>query len=123
MVQCRQERGTKGEHMEEISARAFAQRYREDQWRGVQLIDVRELHEWEAYHLPEADLIPLQTLPQESGRLQREEPVYLLCAHGVRSEYAARYLKGMGFSKVINVEGGLSKVLVFLENPNYTEKR
>ncbi|NOU89462.1 rhodanese-like domain-containing protein [Paenibacillus sp. LMG 31460] len=74
------------------------------------IIDVRELHEWEYYHLKEAQLIPMQQIPHRLGELPEDRDIYLVCAHGVRSYRVAEYLLENGFDRVINVDGGMAAV-------------
>ncbi|TXK76556.1 rhodanese-like domain-containing protein [Paenibacillus sp. N3.4] len=74
------------------------------------IIDVRELHEWEYYHMEEAKLIPMQQIPHRLGELPDSQPIYLVCAHGVRSYHVAEYLLDHGFDHVVNVEGGMAAI-------------
>jgi rhodanese-related sulfurtransferase len=74
------------------------------------LIDVREDLEWQYYHLDEAKHIPMQTIPARMQELPQEEPIYVLCAHGVRSAAVCEYLKRQGFENTVNVLGGISAV-------------
>jgi rhodanese-related sulfurtransferase len=71
-------------------------------------IDVRESYEWEYYHLEEAELVPMNTIPGRLGELPRERTIYLVCAHGVRSVHVCHYLMQQGFENVVNVEGGMA---------------
>lgn len=71
------------------------------------LIDVREPWEWALARLPGAELIPLGTLPEAAGRLEKDAPLVLYCHHGVRSQHAARYLAGLGFTDLGNLAGGI----------------
>ncbi|GIP37504.1 hypothetical protein J31TS4_07840 [Paenibacillus sp. J31TS4] len=72
------------------------------------VLDVREPIEWDYYHLEEPTLLPMQQIPEKLQELPREKPIYILCAHGVRSEMVSRYLAGNGFPEVVNVEGGMA---------------
>jgi rhodanese-related sulfurtransferase len=74
------------------------------------IIDVRESHEWEYYHLEEAKLIPMQQIPHRMGELPDDRDIYLVCAHGVRSYRVAEYLLENGIDRVINVDGGMAAV-------------
>jgi rhodanese-related sulfurtransferase len=74
------------------------------------LLDVRTPVEFAEAHVPQASNIPLNSLvPQrlvESGRLSKNEPVYVLCRTGVRARKAAEILTREGFSEATVVEGG-----------------
>ena len=84
-----------------------------DGWRGrtgegnYQLVDVRQPAEYERGHIPGAVLVPLAELPGRSGELSPDLPVVVYCAVGGRSRAAARFLAGRGFSRVINLAGGI----------------
>ncbi|WP_409346569.1 rhodanese-like domain-containing protein [Paenibacillus sp. MBLB4367] len=76
----------------------------------AQLVDVREQEEWDYYHLGEAELIPMQTIPGRLGEIARDKPVYVICAHGVRSMMVCRFLEENSVGDVINVNGGMAAV-------------
>ncbi len=71
-----------------------------------QFIDVRTPAEYSSGHAARAVNIPLDTLTENVSRLEKSEPVYLICQTGRRSMTAAETLKGMGFNNVVNVTGG-----------------
>ena len=71
-----------------------------------QFIDVRTPEEYAGGHAARAVNIPLDTLMGSLDRLEKNEPVYLICQTGRRSGQAAEMLNGAGFSNVINVTGG-----------------
>ncbi len=76
-------------------------------WReeGAQIVDVREVWEFGAGHVPGAVNIPLDELVSRIGELR--EPLVLVCASGNRSGKAAQYLTGRaGFERVANLIGG-----------------
>ena len=104
--------------MKNISAERFVHKYKAGELTGVQLLDVREQEEWEAYHLPGGILIPLQQLPDEYTKMDPKKEVYVYCAHGVRSLLVAKFLINHGFEKVFNVEGGLAEVSLHLDESN-----
>lgn len=72
---------------------------------SIQLVDVREPDEFAQARVPGAVLVPLMTIPDSIERLDRSEPLYLICASGVRSMNAAEYLDQHGFDAV-NIAGG-----------------
>jgi rhodanese-related sulfurtransferase len=73
---------------------------------GVDLIDVREPHEYSDGHLPGARLVPLNTLPTHAGELDDANPIVFVCAVGQRSALAAEYAAAAGKSNLFNIEGG-----------------
>ena len=98
-----------------ISAAEFAMQYQQGNLDGAQIIDVRELYEWEAGHLQKATLIPMNTIPDLLNQLSSSKDIYLVCAHGVRSLHVLNYLVQNGITNVINVEGGMAELMIYLE--------
>jgi len=70
----------------------------------VLLVDVREQHEWDAGHAPDAVHVPLGELRQDS--LPTDRPVVAVCRVGGRSGAAAEALAGAGYD-VRNTTGGM----------------
>jgi len=75
-----------------------------------QIIDVREQMEWDYYHLDSSLLMPLNTIPHRLDEIAADKAVYIICAHGVRSRGACRYLAEKGYSSLHNVVGGMAAV-------------
>jgi rhodanese-related sulfurtransferase len=77
---------------------------------GAQLIDVRTPDEFQAGHIEGAQNINIAS-PQfgnETGKLNKAEPVYVYCAVGGRSAKAASALKEQGFLQVYDLAGGIT---------------
>ena len=72
----------------------------------VQLVDVRQPHEWDAGHITEATHIELAELPARAAALDRERPVVLVCRSGARSAMATAALSQAGFD-AHNMAGGM----------------
>ncbi|MDR2164597.1 MAG: rhodanese-like domain-containing protein [Zoogloeaceae bacterium] len=75
----------------------------------ARVIDVREAHEYNAAHLPGARNIPLKELKARAEELadQKEKPLLLVCASGVRAGQACVFLQKLGFSNLSKLDGGL----------------
>jgi len=97
-----------------ISATEFTDLYRDGRLNQTKIIDVREPYEWEMYHLDQAIHIPMNTIPVHLDRLHPDEELYIVCAHGVRSWHVVNYLVQQGYSKAINVEGGMAEIHLLL---------
>ncbi|WP_038038087.1 molybdopterin-synthase adenylyltransferase MoeB [Thermorudis peleae] len=80
------------------------------QGRRPVVIDVREREEWEQGYIPGAVFIPRGYLElQVEDRVpDKDTPVYVYCAGGVRSAFAAKTLQEMGYRHVYSVAGGFS---------------
>ena len=92
----------------EITAQQLQQR--QEQGEDLTVIDIRERDEWVQGHIPESTFIPRGhlELQVEQHQSDREQPVVLYCAGGVRSALAARNLKEMGYSNAISLIGGFN---------------
>jgi len=74
---------------------------------GVDVIDVREPHEWIGGHLPGARLIPLGTfLRDPRGNVHGARAIFV-CAHGLRSVTASLAAESAGVDEVFNLDGGI----------------
>jgi len=71
------------------------------------LIDVREPHEWQIGHIPQAKLIPLGELPKRINELDSADEIIAHCKSGARSAKAVEFLQQSGFKKVRNMKGGI----------------
>ncbi len=72
----------------------------------LQVIDVREVDEWNAGHIKEAKLIPLGFLPHRIDELDKNIPIVMVCRSGARSHNATEYLSTQGYD-VVNMVGGM----------------
>jgi adenylyltransferase/sulfurtransferase len=72
------------------------------------IVDIRERDEFEQGHLPSAIFIPrgFLELRIEQYAFDRDTPIVLYCAGGVRSALAARNLQEMGYTNVESLDGG-----------------
>ena len=73
----------------------------------VLLLDVREPWEYALAKLEGSQLIPLGTLPQSLGKLDRNAEIVAYCHHGMRSADAVGFLLQQGFPQVKNLVGGI----------------
>ena len=75
----------------------------------LQLIDVREAHEYtgELGHIAGATFIPLNELPKQLEKLDKDKPTVTICRSGGRSAQAVVILERAGFTKVANLAGGM----------------
>lgn len=71
------------------------------------LVDIREAYEHDIARLPGAKLIPPGDLPSRMSELDSAQEIALICKTGKRSAAALRQLQEAGFSKLLNVTGGI----------------
>jgi hydroxyacylglutathione hydrolase len=72
------------------------------------LIDVREPEEYRQGHVPGAVSLPQSEIASKLDELPRDKTIYVICEAGYRSCRAAQFLSQVGFTKLINVDGGTS---------------
>ncbi len=77
---------------------------------AITVVDIRERDEWMQGHIPQSVFIPrgFLELQIEQHQPDRDAPVVIYCAGGVRSALAARNLQEMGYTNVISLIGGFN---------------
>ncbi len=73
----------------------------------VTILDVRTPAEYEAWHIPEAVLLPYTELRHRLDEVPRDKPVYTYCRSGFRSYIAYCVLKQNGWDDVAFLAGGM----------------
>lgn len=78
---------------------------------GVSLLDVREPDEYDQGAIPGALHIPRGHLEAqvEAKLSDKNQPVVVYCAGGVRSAFAADTLQALGYTNVLSMAGGFGK--------------
>ena len=71
------------------------------------LIDVRDAWEFSICRIAGSENIPMEELPARIEELDRDRETVFICHHGMRSRQVADYLDGMGFSRTLNLDGGV----------------
>ncbi len=71
------------------------------------LVDIRETYEYDIVRVPGAKLIPPGDLPSRMSELDSAQEIALICKTGKRSVPALRLLQEAGFTKLLNVTGGI----------------
>ena len=74
----------------------------------VQIIDVREPHEFDIARIPNTKLIPLKQVVARAAEIDPSRTTVVHCKGGVRSAQAISALQSAGFTgKLINLQGGI----------------
>jgi rhodanese-related sulfurtransferase len=73
---------------------------------GAFLLDVRQPHEWDAGHAPDATLLPLSELATRIDEIPANQPIVVICRSGGRSTKAAEALTAAGY-QAVNLAGGM----------------
>jgi rhodanese-related sulfurtransferase len=76
---------------------------------GAVLVDVRSQAEFDSGHIIDARHVPQDQLAGSTEALKKykDKVVIACCESGMRSGAAARVLQAQGFTKVVNLKGGL----------------
>lgn len=90
----------------EVESVGVAEAQRRIEQQGAFVVDVREPWEYEAGHVPGAVSIPQADLALRLSRIPRDRDVLVVCASGRRSLRATQFLKGLGYERVMNIDGG-----------------
>ncbi len=71
------------------------------------IVDVREPQEYQINRIAGSVLIPLGDVPRRVNELDPGREHVIQCKSGVRSARAADFLRSVGFTKVLNLRGGI----------------
>ena len=71
------------------------------------LLDVREPWEFDICRINDSILIPMGQIQNNLDQLNKDQPIVVICHHGIRSRRVAMYLEQHGFTEVINLTGGV----------------
>jgi adenylyltransferase/sulfurtransferase len=89
----------------EITARELKARL--DRGDRLRVIDVREPNEYQINRIPGSTLLPLGEVPRRYAELDPGEEYVMQCKVGARSAKAAAFLRSVGFTRVLNLQGGI----------------
>ncbi|HEX8306171.1 MAG TPA: rhodanese-like domain-containing protein [Jatrophihabitans sp.] len=73
---------------------------------GAVLLDVREQHEWDAGHAPQARHLAMSELAGRIDEIPKDVPVVCVCHGGGRSGAVAAALHRSGYN-ALNLRGGM----------------
>jgi len=74
---------------------------------GAFVLDVRQPDEWTIVHIPGATLIPLDQLASRANELPHDQEIVVVCHSGNRSAQGRDILRGVGFTQVTSMAGGM----------------
>jgi phage shock protein E len=75
---------------------------------GAFILDVRTPDEWKQVHIPGANLIPLDQLPNRVSEVPKDKEVVVVCHSGNRSKQGRDILKQAGYTQVTSMAGGMN---------------
>ena len=74
---------------------------------GPLVLDIREGWEVNLCKIEGSRHVPMQTIPARMDSLPKDEPIVVVCHHGIRSMRVSAYLDHHGFKSVYNLQGGI----------------
>lgn len=80
--------------------------YQEAKRNKLEIVDVREVFEYEMGHIPDSINMPLSELGDKFEVLKKDTPYFLICQSGSRSAMAGEFLGMQGYD-VTNILGGI----------------
>lgn len=89
--------------VKEISSQQYRQKY---SGTPHMLIDIRSSQEYVTGHMEGAENIPLNKLPKKINKLDKEQPIVIVCRNGARGREAVDLLQNAGFD-ASNLVGGI----------------
>lgn len=79
-----------------------------DRKESFTLLDVREPWEFETARIDGAKLMPMGDVPSRAHQeLDPDDPIIVVCHHGVRSMNVTVWLRQQGFEKAQSMRGGI----------------
>lgn len=103
MISCQSQQS---EHVKVVSKETFSEAIKKE----VQLVDVRTASEYQDGFIANAINIDVNasSFDSEIQKLDKTKPVYIYCHSGSRSQKAARKMVDLGFTEIIDLDGGYS---------------
>lgn len=86
-----------------ISAAEFIK----EQSENTVIIDVRNTDEYAYKHVNGSINIPLDQINSRIGEIPKNEPVYIICQSGARSQSACDRLNQLGLNNLRSIQGGI----------------
>src|SRR4051794_35870776 len=80
---------------------------RMDRGDKLTIVDVREPNEYQINRIAGSQLIPLGDIPKRYEELNKNDEIVVHCKMGGRSAKAADFLRSVGFTRILNLKGGI----------------
>lgn len=93
--------------MQNVTAPDLAALLANDEGGVPLLLDVREPWEFQICRIDGSVSMPMNTVPERLSELDADRPIVCICHHGVRSMDVGLFLERNGFSRIINLSGGV----------------
>jgi rhodanese-related sulfurtransferase len=78
-----------------------------DRGEPLAIVDVREPGETAICAIPGSRLIPMDEIQRRMAELDPDVETVVVCHHGIRSAHVIAHLESRGFTKLVNLRGGI----------------
>lgn len=95
--------------MDQITPKALAEWLADESRDKPLLLDVREPHEYRFCRIDGSVSMPMGSVPLKLDELDPARETVVVCHHGGRSAQICMFLAQNGFSRVINLSGGVAQ--------------
>ncbi|HEX2980050.1 MAG TPA: rhodanese-like domain-containing protein [Anaerolineaceae bacterium] len=92
-----------------VPAEISVQQAAEKRQTGAFILDVRQPDEWNAFHIPDAALIPLDQLQARIAEVPQNTEIIVVCRTGSRSAQGRDLLRAAGYPTVTSMAGGMTE--------------
>lgn len=72
----------------------------------ARMVDIRDPQSYAVAHAKQAFHLTNDTMVTFMNEVEFDQPVLVMCYHGISSQGAAQYLVNQGFEQVYSVDGG-----------------
>jgi thiosulfate sulfurtransferase len=76
---------------------------------GAILLDIRDQDSFNAAHPKEAQHLSNDNFQQILSPIAKDQPILILCYHGISSKSAAQFISSQGFNQVFSIDGGFEQ--------------
>lgn len=94
--------------MRQMSPRELADWLADERRPKPVLLDVREPVEFDICRIEGSVLMPMASVPARQQELDPDADIVVICHHGARSAQVCLFLERQGFSRVVNLAGGVA---------------
>jgi thiosulfate sulfurtransferase len=70
--------------------------------------DIRDVNSFQSGHIPGSERLSNENLGYFLNEKDYEQPIIVVCYHGISSQTAANYLVSQGFEQVYSMDGGFT---------------
>ncbi|WP_440055375.1 thiosulfate sulfurtransferase GlpE [Pseudoalteromonas sp. T1lg65] len=73
------------------------------------IADIRDANSFSQGHIPGAEPLSNENIAQFMMEKEFDQPIVVVCYHGISSQGAANYLVEQGFEEVYSMDGGFTQ--------------